>query len=65
MGSGNQALRSLLPDELDKTEKPGSLSRRLGKAFAKRVGTRYGDKNMHLEREGKEKGATKWRVVVG
>ena len=60
-----QALKGALPDELDKIEKPESLSRRLGKAFSKRVGTCYGDKNVHLERDGTEKGATKWRVVVG
>jgi hypothetical protein len=60
-----QVLRDALPDELDNTEKPGSLSRRLGKAFSKRDGTCYGDKNVHLERDGTEKGATRWRVVVG
>lgn len=61
----DQVLRDALPDKLDNTEKPGSLSRRLGKAFSKRVGTRYGDNNVHLERDGEEKRATKWRVVVG
>jgi hypothetical protein len=54
-----------LPDELDMDDKHGSPSRRLGKAFSKRVGRRYGDKNLHLERDGDEKGATKWKVVVG
>jgi hypothetical protein len=61
----DQVLREALPDKLDNTEKPESLSRRLGKAFSKRVGTRYGDNNVHLERDGEEKRATKWRVVVG
>ena len=63
--AANKTLRDALPDELDMDDKHGSPSRRLGKAFSKRVGRRYGDKNLHLERDGDEKGATKWKVVVG
>jgi len=61
----DQLLRDVLPDELDNAQKPESLSRCLGKAFSRRSGTRYGEKNLHLERDGQEKRATKWRVVVG
>jgi putative DNA primase/helicase len=64
--TGNRVLAETVPDELaDAIEKPGSFQRRLGRAFSKRVGTRYGDAAIHLERAGEEKHATKWRVVLG
>ena len=58
------ALRDALPDELEDDLKPEGLSRRLGIAFSKRAGRRYGESNLHLERAGKEKGAVKWRVLT-
>jgi len=59
------ALRDALPDELEDDLKPKSLSRRLGIAFSKRAGRRYGESNLHLERAGQEKRATKWRALAG
>lgn len=57
------ALRETVPDELaDGLDKPGSFQRRLGHAFSRRVGTRYGDAGIRVERAGEEKRATKWRV---
>ncbi len=61
----DQAVQVALPDELEDREEPGSFSRRLGWAFSKRAGTRYGDSGIHIERAGEEKRATKWRVVIG
>jgi hypothetical protein len=55
-----------LPDDVayDK-DGDGSLQRRLGKAFSKREGRRYGDSNIHLERSGMKSRAVKWCVVRG
>jgi hypothetical protein len=61
----DHALRDALPDELEDDLKPESLSRRMGIAFSKRAGRRYGESNLHLERAGEEKRATKWRVLTG
>jgi hypothetical protein len=60
----DQALREAHPDDLADIE-TSSFSKRLGQAFSKRVGTRYGDSGVHIERAGEEKRATKWRVVLG
>jgi hypothetical protein len=53
--------RDVLPGDL---EVDGSFTRRLGKALAKRNGTRYGADGIHIERAGDEKRAVLWRVVV-
>jgi len=64
--AGGGALADTLPQEMvDEVEKPGSFRRRLGHAFSKRVGARYGDSGVHLERAGEEKHATKWKVSFG
>jgi hypothetical protein len=55
-----------LPDDVAfVADKEGSFQRRLGKAFSKREGRRYGDMDVHLERAGMESRAVKWRVLVG
>jgi hypothetical protein len=55
-----------LPDEVAfVADKEGSFQRRLGKAFSKREGRRYGDMDVHLERAGMESRAVKWCVSVG
>ena len=64
--AGGGVLADTLPHEMfDEGEKPGGFRRRLGHAFSKRVGTRYGDSGVHLERAGEEKHATKWKVSSG
>ncbi len=59
-----KALKDALPGDLseafDKGE--GSFTRRLGKALAKRAGTRYGDKGWHISEAGEERRAKLWRV---
>jgi hypothetical protein len=54
------ALPSDLSEALDKGE--GSFTRRLGKALAKRAGTRYGDDGWHVAEAGEERRAKLWRV---
>jgi hypothetical protein len=57
-------LRDALPGDLsearDKGE--GSFTRRLGKAIAKRAGTRYGDDGLHITEAGEVRRAKLWRV---
>ncbi len=59
-----KALKDALPGDLseafDKGE--GSFTRRLGKALAKRAGTRYGDEGWHISEAGEERRAKLWRV---
>jgi hypothetical protein len=56
-----------LPDSLGDVDrrKEGSLERALGKSFAKRLGTRYGERELYLDRaiETHTKQA-KWRVLM-
>ena len=56
-----------LPDDVTSDDKDGevNLQRRLGKAFSKREGRRYGDFDIHLERSGMISRAIKWCVVHG
>jgi len=61
----DQTLRDALPDELDTAVYSESSSKLLGNAFRKRVQRCYGDRNLHLERQGAEKRATRWCVVSG
>ena len=57
-------LRDALPGDLsearDKGE--GSFTRRLGKAIAKRAGTRYGDNGLHIMEAGEVRRAKLWSV---
>lgn len=59
-----KSLRDALPGDLsealDKGE--GSFTRRLGKALAKRAGTRYGNDGLHISEAGEERRAKLWRV---
>jgi len=58
-------LREALPDEFGTTvpEHPDKgLSRKLGKAFAKREGRRHGPNGLHLVRAGSKNNATQWAV---
>lgn len=54
-----------LPDDVTSDDKDGevNLQRRLGKAFSKREGRRYGDLDIHLERSGMISRAVKWCVM--
>jgi hypothetical protein len=54
-----------LPDDIVVTDGDGDFQRRLGKAFSKREGRRFGDRNLHLERAGTKNRAVKWRVLRG
>jgi hypothetical protein len=58
--------RLTLPDSLGDVDrrKEGSLERALGKSFAKRLGTRFGDDEVHLERKvDKHTKQSDWRVL--
>ena len=62
----DRTLAETLPDDVaDEAEKPGRFQRRLGRALSRRVGTRYGDRGIHLERAGQERRATRWKVSIG
>jgi hypothetical protein len=61
----NDKLRDALPDEfgtivLDRPDK--GLTRKIGKAFAKREGRRHGPEGLHLARAGSKANATQWTV---
>ena len=56
------SLRSVLPEDLGDFEPVGSFQRRLGKAFHKRVGRRYGESGVHLVRLGTKQGAVVWAL---
>jgi hypothetical protein len=67
-GTENSSLRETLPEELvDVISKPESLSRRLGKAFAKRADTRFpsisGKTTLRIENVGEARGSVLWRVI--
>ena len=59
-----KALRDALPGDLsearDKGE--GSFTRRLGKAIAKRAGTRYGEDGLHIAEAGSVRAGKLWSV---
>ena len=54
------ALPGDLSEALDKGE--GSFTRRLGKALAKRAGTRYGEDGLHVTEAGEQRRAKLWSV---
>jgi hypothetical protein len=67
-GPDHKALRDALPDEfglLDDNLRDKNLAKRLGHAFAKREGVRYGPDKLHLARAGSESRATLWTVRSG
>jgi hypothetical protein len=55
-------LRTTLPKDLGDLDPVGSFQRKLGKALLKRVGRRYGESGVHLERIGTRQGAVVWGV---
>lgn len=60
--------RFTVPDSLADVDrkKEGGLERALGKSFAKRLGTRFGERELHLERRiDKHTKQAEWRVLVG
>lgn len=60
-------LRETLPDALAAALESGtgSFQRRLGKAFAARADTRYGDRHLRVVRVGEKRRALLWRVREG
>jgi len=63
-----KAMREALPDEfglIDDNHLDKNLAKRLGHAFAKREGVRYGPERLHLARAGKESRAVLWTTWVG
>jgi hypothetical protein len=63
-----KAMREALPDEfglIDDNHLDKNLAKRLGHAFAKREGVRYGPERVHLARAGTERRAVLWTVRVG
>ena len=62
------ALHQALPDDfglLDENLRDKNLAKRLGRAFAKREGVRYGPRKLHLARAGTESRAVLWTVRRG
>ncbi|MEX0993436.1 MAG: hypothetical protein WDZ37_05515 [Solirubrobacterales bacterium] len=61
------ALRETLPGELPDALHSSSFTRKLGKALAKKEGTRYGERELHVQRASVESrgGAVLWRVAAG
>jgi hypothetical protein len=63
-------LSDVLPDDLSSIPerngdgKPISLEKRLGKALSKKLGVRYGDDGIHLEKTGEGKKAKLWCVKL-
>lgn len=55
-------LRSTLPEDLGDLEPAAAFKRRLGKAFLKRVGRRFGESGIHLVRVDTNQGAVVWGV---
>ena len=60
-----KVLREALPEEfggIDPDRPDKGLSRKLGKAFAKREGRRHGPTRLHLLRAGEKQRAARWAV---
>jgi hypothetical protein len=64
------ALSDVLPDDISSIPertvdgKPVSIEKRLGKALSKKLGVRYGDDGIHLEKTGEGKKAKLWCVKL-
>ena len=62
--ASGSALRDTLPARLASTlDRPASFRRSLGKALSKREGTRFGDRDLRVERAGKDSRVVSWRVT--
>jgi hypothetical protein len=65
LAKSNDGLRDALPDFVAEVlEKTGFLQRRLGTAFAERLGRRFGDSGVFIEKRGKVHHAQMWSVVL-
>ena len=53
-------MREALPDEFSLMD--DHLARKLGRAFGKKEGVRYGGRNLHIERAGARQRAVLWTV---
>jgi hypothetical protein len=62
-GGGKAAFREVLPDEFSLADE--NLSRKFGRAFAKREGIRYGERGYYLTRAGQHAKTVRWAVRVG
>lgn len=62
-GGLGDALPGELAEALGKNE--GSFTRKLGKALASRIGTRYGDEGLHVEETGTHRRSKVWSVFKG
>lgn len=63
--SAADRLHDALPDYLAEGAERGSLQRRLGKAFAQRVGRRFGSRGYYIMKDGDSyQGAQYWKVMV-
>ncbi len=62
-GGLGDALPGELAEALGKNE--GSFTRKLGKALASRIGTRYGDEGLHVEETGTYNRSKVWSVFKG
>jgi hypothetical protein len=60
-GQEHKDLREVLPDEFGLLDE--NLSRRLGKAFAKREGVRFGAEGYHLARAGEHAKTLYWAIL--
>ncbi len=60
-GTEHKDLREVLPDEFGLLDE--NLSRRLGKAFAKREGVRFGAEGYHLARAGEHAKTSYWAIL--
>lgn len=60
-------LQDALPGELAEAlgKNQGSFTRKLGKALASRIGTRYGDEGLHIEESGTHRRSKVWSVFKG
>jgi hypothetical protein len=56
----NQRLREALPDEFSLLDE--NLSRKLGRAFGRHEGVRYGEAGFHLAKVGSHAGTSRWAV---
>jgi Bifunctional DNA primase/polymerase, N-terminal len=62
----NRSLREALPGDLAAAADTAGFPQKLGMAIGKKVGTRYGDKNMHVEMSDENHAKIrKWRVACG
>lgn len=65
LSNSENGLREAVPDLIaEALDRPGFLQRRLGTAFAERVGRRFGDSGVFIEKLGLLHHAQLWRAVV-